>query len=1188
MSDSGILDQLGGPQEAPPKWTALAVLKTIGGLQTQRSPFMPLDVRASQRFYGGKPDALIGGSNCEISNKLILQRRPGVIPYGTVAIPPPIQFYEWQSVAPPNLSLVIDTAPALYNYSPTAAGIYFNKSPLSGQTNVFDLVNTLYAGDGVDLYKIVGQNLLTQSNSFFASPWAEVDATFTTGQTDPFGGTAATQIAFSTTGTAAKVTQVVTPNYSPVASNTFTLSLYMKAASANTVSLRIEDQSGNTIVDTPQVLTNSFARYQVTGTALSSATSLKIYIYNPTTTNNIIVYNSQLEIGGPATPTVITTTKPLGVFLWGIQAPTTAPSFTLQAPSASNTWQPDIVYSESLARTLTSVAANGVYTGTIVNGGSNGLAGRYFKITGFTNAANNSVAPGFLCTASSLTTLTLNNPSSVAETHVGQAFVLSSIVDSNGNQEVAYVGGVSGGAQPVWNTVVGGSTPDGAQTLIVQSNSSDFGTNTGTIAFPVNVTASNTIVIFVAARSPGTLSVSDSQTDTLTSAGTPPQVNTTKLYMYYCLAAAGGATTVTFSGGGSENTWIGIVELAAQTATDGYASNSVINSNSTLFTTGSVTTTNAQDILITFASFATRASGQEIGVIPAGFQGIESLPATAITSGGTINIGTAFEALTTTGTTNPLWSITNIAKGNNINIGITAAFKSSISTLVWTNAGTNLTTGLSPLTGYSYYYSFVNTYTGHRSNVSPLTASTGAFIGDKIIVTGAGMQITPSGSAAQDPQVDAIEVYRNTDGGGFWYQVPPSLMASTSGIITVNGVEYLANPGTTTVPGTWFFTDSIPDLQLNTQIYAPIGFLNSPPPAGMNNLEFFAGRLWGAVNNFLYYNTSTDNATLLNVLQNGVPPESWEPTNYIPFPSPIIRTLAMGAGLVVFTTTDIWVVVGQNLTNFTPIKILVGHGIRSYNAVTIDGSTAYVYTSDGEFLLMNPSGASVEVGFPIGDVIEETFVPGSTYLARHVAGSRDNAVYIANGSTGWYRMNPNQLGASMSGEQAAVWSPFATITGGVGAIASIETSPGIKKLLVGQTSTGVVLCRSISTFTDNGTQFTWNATVGSVVLTTPGKVAEVESITTEMIAADSTQVGVGILMDEIAGSFENLPLSVPDPPQLAASVSVLSQRFYLSQGTVPPICRHMQVNISGGLASTQDEFLALTIRGALVPEQNAG
>ena len=734
MSDSGILDQLGGPQEAPPKWTALAVLKTIGGLQTQRSPFMPLDVRASQRFYGGKPDALIGGSNCEISNKLILQRRPGVIPYGTVAIPPPIQFYEWQSVAPPNLSLVIDTAPALYNYSPTAAGIYFNKSPLSGQTNVFDLVNTLYAGDGVDLYKIVGQNLLTQSNSFFASPWAEVDATFTTGQTDPFGGTAATQIAFSTTGTAAKVTQVVTPNYSPVASNTFTLSLYMKAASANTVSLRIEDQSGNTIVDTPQVLTNSFARYQVTGTALSSATSLKIYIYNPTTTNNIIVYNSQLEIGGPATPTVITTTKPLGVFLWGIQAPTTAPSFTLQAPSASNTWQPDIVYSESLARTLTSVAANGVYTGTIVNGGSNGLAGRYFKITGFTNAANNSVAPGFLCTASSLTTLTLNNPSSVAETHVGQAFVLSSIVDSNGNQEVAYVGGVSGGAQPVWNTVVGGSTPDGAQTLIVQSNSSDFGTNTGTIAFPVNVTASNTIVIFVAARSPGTLSVSDSQTDTLTSAGTPPQVNTTKLYMYYCLAAAGGATTVTFSGGGSENTWIGIVELAAQTATDGYASNSVINSNSTLFTTGSVTTTNAQDILITFASFATRASGQEIGVIPAGFQGIESLPATAITSGGTINIGTAFEALTTTGTTNPLWSITNIAKGNNINIGITAAFKSSISTLVWTNAGTNLTTGLSPLTGYSYYYSFVNTYTGHRSNVSPLTASTGAFIGDKIIV----------------------------------------------------------------------------------------------------------------------------------------------------------------------------------------------------------------------------------------------------------------------------------------------------------------------------------------------------------------------------------------------------------------------------------------------------------------------
>ena len=74
--------------------------------------------------------------------------------------------------------------------------------------------------------------------------------------------------------------------------------------------------------------------------------------------------------------------------------------------------------------TLTAVAnasgGNTVYTGTFTSprGASNGFEGFRFIITGFTHAANNGT---FTCTASSTTSITLNNASGVAETHAAHA-----------------------------------------------------------------------------------------------------------------------------------------------------------------------------------------------------------------------------------------------------------------------------------------------------------------------------------------------------------------------------------------------------------------------------------------------------------------------------------------------------------------------------------------------------------------------------------------------------------------------------------------------------------------------------------------------------------------------------------------------------------------------------------------------
>jgi hypothetical protein len=69
--------------------------------------------------------------------------------------------------------------------------------------------------------------------------------------------------------------------------------------------------------------------------------------------------------------------------------------------------------------TLTSAAAGtGVYAGTITNGSGNAFAGYTFVIAGFANAANNGT---FLCTASSSSSLTLQNANSVLEIHAGTA-----------------------------------------------------------------------------------------------------------------------------------------------------------------------------------------------------------------------------------------------------------------------------------------------------------------------------------------------------------------------------------------------------------------------------------------------------------------------------------------------------------------------------------------------------------------------------------------------------------------------------------------------------------------------------------------------------------------------------------------------------------------------------------------------
>ena len=633
MPDAALFDVQGVRPQKANKYNSLCTLKFVGGLQTQRSPFASIDTRYNSRYLGGKPDALIAGSNVELSNRLTLTRRPGLAQYGTAHIPAPDFFFDWQqsqtanfiSIVDPaniiypsgNLQLIVDTptngttAPGnIYNYSPTYAGILLNKSATSGQTSFETVISTMYMGDGIDLYKDTGANLLSYSNVFNNAIWSDAGLTsLTPGQADPTGGSNATAVIFNSFGYsstsyilqhASKVTLPGIPssslNYTPVSNNTFTFSIWMRASiGGDNIFMQITDSTGAIVVNTQQVLTTSWALYQVTGVASNGATGVTVILNDPSSSvDTYYLYGAQLEVGGPATPTVITTTKPLGIYLWGITPPTTPITFTTTSQTGSTglPWQPNHAYSQTTYH-ITSVASSGpispvttggvtyttaaTYTGT-VSVTANSLIGAYFSITGSSVSSNNTVqgggtvAPGFVCVGNNgSTTLLLANLGAVAAP--GQSITatkLDTIIDSNGNLEVAYIPGTSGGSQPTWSVVQGGTTPDGLQNLIVQSNSSQVASGGGTLAFNTNTTVGNTLMVYMlqlAGSSSGVPTDTAGDTFVLSKSNLQPGRNL-DLYVYHCLSTAGGANTITWTGTGEES-WVGIAEISHQTVIEG-------------------------------------------------------------------------------------------------------------------------------------------------------------------------------------------------------------------------------------------------------------------------------------------------------------------------------------------------------------------------------------------------------------------------------------------------------------------------------------------------------------------------------------------------------------------------------------------------------------------------------------------
>jgi hypothetical protein len=430
-----------------------------------------------------------------------------------------------------------------------------------------------------------------------------------------------------------------------------------------------------------------------------------------------------------------------------------------------------------------------------------------------------------------------------------------------------------------------------------------------------------------------------------------------------------------------------------------------------------------------------------------------------------------------------------------------------------------------------------------------------------------GFVVNLSGTGSTDPQVDTISIFRTLDGGAtlFWLTDIPNPPA-------IQGVAR-----------TWTFQDFIPDVPtasfpgtLNQLVLAPINHSNDPPPAGAINLVQYFGRIWVSVGATVYCSQGP------NVGGSSQPPgngyTAFNPGQFFTFPSPVTKMVPTSLGLLVFTTSDLGIIAGgPNISTMFPNIFIPGLGLASFNALSVRGGLIDMFTADNQVVTLDPNMGVTKTGYPIGDQFFKygtqttTFAPSSAYVTFHTQGLNDEALFVADGSTGWFRGITNlPPDAAISGP---VWSPKASIVGGCKAIASLEVAPGQHALLVGATAANQpVLVRdsTYTTFSDNGSAYPANFTFGSMVLANPGQQAEVGFITCEFEKVGSSPK-LAVMLDEITDSVMTIT---------AASQSGNNTTYTYTLISGFPVVVGSGVTISGMADSGNNGTFTVTAIGA--------
>jgi hypothetical protein len=180
---------LNGAQDrnSPTRFAPIYTGRWSSGIWTNRSPLRDAATsRVVEKFYGKAGDALIAGSNTEITNRLTLARRPGNPVFDSNSYSAPLSYYSFRtfSATQEQILLMVDQANALYTLYAGTKKVLWTKSTGAGQSYMQSVGNTLFFANGVDNKKYLDSLVTWSANTQWNT---SLTPYFTTFLIDPNG-----------------------------------------------------------------------------------------------------------------------------------------------------------------------------------------------------------------------------------------------------------------------------------------------------------------------------------------------------------------------------------------------------------------------------------------------------------------------------------------------------------------------------------------------------------------------------------------------------------------------------------------------------------------------------------------------------------------------------------------------------------------------------------------------------------------------------------------------------------------------------------------------------------------------------------------------------------------------------------------------------------------------------------------
>jgi hypothetical protein len=300
--------------------------------------------------------------------------------------------------------------------------------------------------------------------------------------------------------------------------------------------------------------------------------------------------------------------------------------------------------------------------------------------------------------------------------------------------------------------------------------------------------------------------------------------------------------------------------------------------------------------------------------------------------------------------------------------------------------------------------------------------------------------------------------------------------------------------------------------------------------------------------------------------------EAWYPVYTFAMPNgQIVRKFPTPNGLLLVMNDDISIVRGISTASFTVTDFAKDIGMRTWTAGDSDGTNIYLYTSDRQFLLLNPNGFTA-VSANIADRIS-VVDPTKAYVAQYRYTAKENLVVVGDGSTYLYPYN----------QELAAWNLPQQPIGGVSAIGTVETTPGVFEFWRAKPGVGsTITYRDVTSFLDEGTPYLCNVIFGPIPLADQLTLAQIRDIAI-LRSRTSSQETVSCMSNEIfpvAGKqFEIMQASSWEPPEIPESVSYIGERFTWKSTSLSELVNTVFFRIDFSADPNLDELFIYTLGG---------